>query len=385
MHIFFKVIVAGMLSTLIVPASATKAPTDVDAQVKRAATTFMRENGIPGLAIAVTIHGKAHFYNFGVASRASGQAVSSDTLFELGSISKTFNASLAAYTQVSGKLSLDQRVATYLPELSGTPFGDISLIQLGTHTGGGFPLQVPDDITNDVLLMTWLKAWKPHYPAGTKRSYANPSIGMLGRIAANAWDKSYAQVMDGMLFPKLGLARTYVRVPEEAMDTYAQGYNSKDEPVRLNPGVLADEAYGVKSSARDMLRFVEANLGEVELEPSLKHALVATRTGYYKTDVMTQDLAWEQYAWPVSLNDLLKGNSAAMVYETQPVTALQPPLAPRDDVLINKTGATGGFGGYVAFVPAEKLGIVILANRNHATEARVRLAYRVLALFNAGL
>jgi beta-lactamase class C len=326
------------------------------------------------------VNGKERFYNFGVASKETGQPVTSETLFELGSMSKTFAATLAAWAQVNGKLSLDAPVSDYLPEMRGTPFGALTLINLGTHTGGGFPLQVPDEVTNDEQLMAWLKAWRPRYPAGTQRTYANPSIGMFARITANQLGMSYADAVEKTLFPQLGLAHTFIRVPASERAAYAQGYDSKDTPVRLNPGVLADEAYGVKSDTRDMLRFLEANMGQVAVEPEWQRAIETTHVGYFRTGPFIQDLVWEQYAEPVSLNDLVKGNASLMVLEDNPATALEPPLPPQPNALLDKTGATNGFGGYLAFEPARKTAIVILANRNHPTEPRVRLAYRVLEL-----
>ena len=95
---------------------------------------------------------------------------------------------------------------------------------------------------------------------------------------------------------------------------------------------------------------------------------------------MTQDLVWEQYPYPVTLAALVEGNSNAMAYDTQPVEAFNPPLAQRADSWINKTGSTNGFGGYIAFVPAKKQAVVILANKNYPNEARVKLAH---ALFEA--
>jgi beta-lactamase class C len=368
------------------PGMATASPApDIDTVVQDAAQAVMRQYHIAGMSIAVTAHGQQRFYNYGLASRASGQPVSSDTLFELGSISKTFTATLATYAQASGHLSLNDHPGKYLPALQGSAFDRVSLMHLGTHTAGGFPLQVPDEVQNTAQLMDYLKHWQPQYAAGSKRTYANPSIGMLGMITATSMGLPYEQALEQQLFPRLGLTASYLTVPAEKLPLYAQGYDKQDAPVRLNPGVLANEAYGVKSSARDLLHFVEANLGLTQPEPAIKRALSDTHTGYYQLGqsgqlgAMTQDLIWEQYAWPVKLETLVAGNSNTMAYETQAVTPLTPPLPPQLAVWINKTGSTNGFGGYVAFVPQKNIGIVILANKNYPNEARVKLAYGILS------
>ncbi|QQB32607.1 beta-lactamase [Achromobacter deleyi] len=356
------------------PAKADRATAAVDAAV----ADVMRQYGIAGMAIGVSRDGEQRFFNYGDASRAPRRAVSSDTLFELGSISKTFTVTLAAYAQATGRLSLADSPAKWVPELQGSEFAKLTLVNLATHTAGGFPLQVPDAVQTMAQLMDYLKAWTPQYAPGTRRTYANPGIGMLGVVAARALGEPYVVAMEQRLLPKLGLRDTYLEVPPRKMPDYAQGYDKQDAPVRVNPGVLADEAYGVKSSARDMLRFVEINLGTAPVDATLQRAIAETHTGYYQLGAITQDLIWEQYRYPVSVDDLVHGNSAKVSFETLPVQALQPPLAPQQAVWINKTGATNGFGAYVAFVPSRKLGIVILANRNYPNEARVRLALRLL-------
>ena len=351
---------------------------DTDRKIDEAVQAVMREHDIPGMSIGVTHNGAQRFYNYGVASRETGKPAGSDTLYEVGSISKTYTATLAAYAQARGRLALADSPAKTLPELAGSDFAKLSLINLGTHTTGGFPLQVPDAIRNQAQLMAYLKAWKPEHAAGTYRTYANPSIGMLGVVAAKSLNRPFKAAMERDLFPKLGLASTYIDVPAARMADYAQGYNKQDAPVRVNPGVLADEAYGVKTSARDLIRFVDANMGLNLADAELRDAIAQTHVGYYQLGDMTQDLAWEQLRYPATLDALLTANAGNYNSQSQPVTALNPPLPPQEAVWINKTGSTNGFGGYVAFVPSKRLGIVILANRNYPNEARVRLAYRIL-------
>lgn len=353
-----------------------------DSQVRDAARKVMRDNGIPGLAIAITDHGKQYFYDFGVADKAAGVAVNSDTLFELGSISKTFTATLAARAQIDSRLSLQARVGDYLPELAGTAFGKLSLVNLATHSNGGMPLQVPDAVADQAQLFEWLKQWQPEHDPQSWRAYANPSIGMLGVVTARQMGTPFVTAMQEQLLPQLGLSHTFITVPARQQLLYAWGYDKNDTPVRVNHGVLADEAYGVKSSSRDMLRYVEAHLGRVQLAAPLQQALDDTRRGYYQRDGMTQDLVWEQYDYPLALQTLLDGNDNGYALAGGNVSAIQPPLAPRSKVWVNKTGATNGFGAYVAFVPERQFGVVLLANRNYPNAERVRLAWRLFELLD---
>lgn len=358
---------------------ARTAPDKIKQTVDNAIQPVMEKYRVPGMAVGIVAGDTSYVFNYGVASTETGKAVSRDTLFELGSVSKTFTATLASYAQANGQLSLSDETSRYLPALRGSEFGNVTLLNLGTHTPGGLPLQVPDTIHNDDQLMQYLKAWRPTYMPGTYRTYANAGIGTLGLITAKSMGKPFDALMEQRLFPALGMKNTYLHVPEARMADYAQGYTKDNAPIRMAAAELSSEAYGIKSTAADMVRFVEANLGANKLDGKLQQAISTTHTGYYKAGAMTQDLIWEQYPYPVTLETLLEGNSAAMIFDATPVTQITPPQPPRDDVWINKTGSTNGFGAYVAFVPKKRLGIVLLANKNFPIDERVTVAYKILA------
>ncbi len=372
-HIVWTAMLSAILLTPALAADEARLKAITDAAIK----PIMEKNGIPGLSVGISVDGESYIFTYGVMSKSTGQPVTAETLFELGSISKTFTATLATYAEANGHLSLSGRVKDYLPGMKGTAFGDVTLTHLGTHTAGGFPLQVPDNVKTETQLLAYLKSWKPSYGAGTHRTYANPSIGMLGYITAKAMGQGYDAAMQDTLFPALGLKDTFTVVPKAKLANYAQGYTRNDEPARLTPGILSSEAYGVRSTATDMIRFVNANLGLEKLDGKIRQAIASTHTGYFAVGAMTQDLIWEQYARPVALKTLVQSNSGALL-KTVPVQEIAPPLKPGQDVFINKTGSTNGFGAYVAFIPQRKLGIVILANKNYPNEDRVTAAVEIL-------
>ncbi|MDB6452714.1 class C beta-lactamase [Falsirhodobacter sp. 20TX0035] len=337
---------------------------------------LMQELDIPGLAIGVTLDGRPHVFAEGFADRDTRRPVDADTLFELGSVSKLFNVALAALAEEEGLLSLDAPVSQERPALKGSAFDRITLNDLAAHATGGLPLQVPEGIVDDASLNDYLAHWTPEGdPPQTLRSYSNVSIGLLGRITADRFGASYDTALSEHLLPALGLNSTFVTVPEEAMDRYAFGYSRTGAPVRVNPGMLDAEAYGIRSTVTDMTRFLDAHLGNLDLPEPVDAALARTRVAGYDTAHFAQGMIWEGYPWPVDPAQLAAGNAPEMALTPQPLTRHDPQAL---QGLLNKTGATNGFGAYVAMVPSERIGVVVLANRNYPNPVRAEATRRLI-------
>ncbi|TWG81020.1 beta-lactamase class C [Cupriavidus gilardii J11] len=352
-------------------ADGSAADTIVDTVVRPVIARY----GVPGMAVGVVWKGQRHFYNYGVLSRDGGRPVTSDTLFEIGSVSKTFTATLAAYASETGKLSFGDPVARHLPELHGSAVGKATVLDLATHTTG-LPLQVPDDIATMPAYWQYLKRWQPPHPLGSHRVYSNNGIGVLGLVAASSLGESFQAAVTRTVLEPIGLKHTYYRVPPERNADYAQGHTSRDVPIRMRGDLLWQEAYGIKSSSADLLRFVEANMHGIPLEATLQRAVDATHTAYFRTGAMGQALVWERYRYPATLQALLEGNEA--VLKARPVTRLAPPEQGDAGAWLHKTGSTNGFAAYALFVSQQKIGLVLLANKNFPLDERVRMGYEIV-------
>ena len=175
-------IAASTLLFATTPAIAGEAPADrLKALVDAAVQPVMKANDIPGLAVAISLKGEPHYFSYGLASKEDGRQVTPETLFEIGSVSKTFTATLAGYA-LAGQ---DAPRRPRQPALAGTAGQPLRRHQpardLATYTAGGLPLQFPDSVQKDRhrSATTTASGSRP-MRRGSQRLYSNPSIGLFG-------------------------------------------------------------------------------------------------------------------------------------------------------------------------------------------------------------
>ncbi|WP_347555784.1 serine hydrolase [Robbsia sp. KACC 23696] len=452
-HSLLSVVIVGYVASVAGWASAalartpptptrppTIAPTAADALAPPAApisdlaptvdavmASIRAQYGVAGIAVGVTIDGRHHFFNYGQASRESKRPVSRRTLFEIGSASKTFAAAVAAEARARGLFRWQDTVSNVVPTLRGSAFDEIRMWQLGTHSAG-LPMNLPDGVGDEAHLLAYLQHWTPpqergpaNAAAGLQRRYSNVGIGVLGWAAAQRVGRPYADIMQADMLPALGMRDTFLTVSRNRMLDYAQGYTRDDRPIRLHPDLLADEAYGVKSSAADLVRYLDLQIeagrlpdtqtrGTAPAEAETKvpvpvsvtapsrraawlAAFAATQRPWLQAGTITQDLMWEQYVYPVSLAALQAGNGNGAALKTLPATLLTrkgkganvpdaSDAAASPIVWINKTGSTNGFGTYLVFIPQRRIGVVMLFNKNVPIEARVAAAARIVSVID---
>ena len=358
--------------------AATTAPS-LQAAVTAAVQPTMTQQGIPGLAVVIHEHGQRHYFNYGVASKVTGQPISADTLFEIGSVSKLYGATLAAYATTTGKLSLSSPVSRYVPQLAGSAFDHITVLQAGTYAAGGLPMQFPDSVIDDAGALQWLNQWKPTWKPGIQRVYSNPSIALLGMAAAGSLQQPCNEAIEHTLTTGLQLRQTWVDVPAGQQANLAQGHNKSGEVPHQHYPACAGSWGALKTSSTGLMDFLEAQLNPGKLTPDWQRAIGITQTGWYRTPLMLQGLGWEIYPWPVAQSRIVPGNSSQMSARANAVHLVSQPQRATRSNLLNKTGGTNGFSSYVLLLPERDIAIALLANKSDwPREERVHAALTIL-------
>ena len=239
-------IAASTLLFATTPAIAGEAPADrLKALVDAAVQPVMKANDIPGLAVAISLKGEPHYFSYGLASKEDGRQVTPETLFEIGSVSKTFTATLAGYAWPEDKMRLDDRASQHWPALQGSRFDSISLLDLATYTAGGLPLQFPrlgaEGPGTDPRLLPPVAA---DLRAGQPAPLFQPEHRPVRLSRRAQLGQPFERLMEQQVFPALGLEQTHLDVPEAALAQYAQGYGKDDRPLRVGPGRWMPKATG---------------------------------------------------------------------------------------------------------------------------------------------
>ena len=184
-----------------------------------------------------------------------------ETLFEIGSVSKTFTATLAGYALTQDKMRLDDRASQHWPALQGSRFDGISLLDLATYTAGGFArCSFPTRCrrTRHRSATTTASGSRPTRRAASA-SISNSSIGLFGYLAAQL-GQPFERLMEQQVFPGTGPRTDPPRRARGGAGAVRPGLRQDDRRYGSVPAPLDAEGYRVKTSAADLLPFVDANL-----------------------------------------------------------------------------------------------------------------------------
>ncbi|HEY7391675.1 MAG TPA: serine hydrolase domain-containing protein [Bryobacteraceae bacterium] len=223
-----------------------------------------------GIAIGVAKHGERQIITYGVAQP--------DSIYEIGSITKTFTALLLAKMTLEGRARLDEPLRNLLPPgLVAKPQGaEITLLDLATHHSG-LP-RMPDNFGgNDVReayanyhaadLYEFLAKHGLGKPANPQFRYSNLGFGLLGVALANRAGTTYENLLKAEITGPLGLSDTAITLTPEQRERLIQAYDLRPWPV---PGWDLDAFAGagaIRSTAADLLTYVEAQLHPERLGP----------------------------------------------------------------------------------------------------------------------
>lgn len=344
---------------------------------------LMNQNRVPGVAVAVYVDGRPYLYNFGVANVMTRAPVTENTIFEMGSITKTFTALLLGMEINEGKMHLQDSVihfASSLQKLSGA-VNYITLEQLATHTSS-LPFELPDYIDTQQEFCTYLNRWRPVRPMGSTWAYSNIGFGLLGYMLEGATAETYDQLLHQRILNPLGMYHTEIDVPFDLESNYAQGYNWDGSPAkqwRHNDIIPAEGS--LKTTSQDMLKYLMASLGIPGTPTDILSGIHVSCYAYVATRFGLQGLAWEKHLLDSLNNDGFISRTRVLFlrnsYASQ--VSLHDPSQFDDNVLIDKTGNTAGFTAYIALIPSQKMGVVLLANKA-AIREQIGAAGRVILL-----
>jgi CubicO group peptidase (beta-lactamase class C family) len=343
----------GPKTGVVKPASKGSAHDSMDAYVQQQ----MRRLNIPGVSLAIVEGDQiVHLRGFGRA-RPGGEAPSPETPFFIGSLTKSITALAVMQLVEAGKVELDAPVQRYLPWFrvaDPQASAQMSVRHLLNQTSG-LPVlpglanlgdfdDRPDAAERQVRALSRLKLTRP---VGSKFEYSNTNYNVLGLIVETASGESYSDYIQQHIFDPLEMGHSYTSKSEAQQNGLAVGYrywfgqpfpapNLSISPSSLPSGQLI-------SSAEDIAHFLiaqlnggrycgkqiisEAGIDELHL-PAAEISEMGFSLGYYGMGWISQEI----------------GKSR----------------------IVSHSGIVPNFGAFMALVPEQKKGMVLLFNANHA-------------------
>lgn len=284
--------------------------TPLDAAVHQAATAYMQQPAAVGLSIALYQGGKQYFYNYGEVEKGTGRRPTATTYYNMGSVAKTFVATLLAQAVLDKKVQLTDDIRRYLPgqypnlEFEGHP---VRLVDLANHTAGlpgtshAYPKALGDSLR--ALPQAARMAYYNHYSAdslladlhqlrpsarpGTTYRYNNLGPLILQLLLERVYQQPYETLVTRYVRQHFGLRDTKRVLSAAEQRRYAVGYDDQRQPQAYVRYTGYWGGTTLASTPADLLRYAAANLAERD---------AAVRLAYQPTTTLPEGyavgLAW---------------------------------------------------------------------------------------------
>jgi CubicO group peptidase (beta-lactamase class C family) len=237
--------------------------------VEATATKF----GIPGVAVGVWADGREQYACHGVTSLENPLPVDPDTMYVLGSVTKTYTAAAMMRLVTEGRVELDAPVRRHVPELKlkdERAAAEITVLQLLNHTAGLDWGLIVDTGEGDDALATYVARMAELEliaPPGARASYSQAGYNLAGRIIEKVTGLTYERAVASLVLEPLGLQHSFFSRDDVMTRRFAVGHNrDQDGTLQIarlwrrwrgdNPGG------GLVSSASDQLRWARFHLGD---------------------------------------------------------------------------------------------------------------------------
>ncbi|MGH2603835.1 MAG: serine hydrolase domain-containing protein, partial [Dehalococcoidia bacterium] len=249
------------------------------AELNAAVQAAMERWAVPGLALGILQDGALETFSYGVVSLETGWPVPPETLFQIGSISKVFTATLVMQLVDEGRLDLDVPVARYLPSLrlaSEAATGAVTLRQLLTHTAGFYGDRFDDHGYGDDALTRSIATFaslRQYTPPGALWAYCNTGFQLAGAVVEAVLGTTFEAAMRERILAPLGLNRSCYFAHEAITYPVATGHNTvppEGDERPATPEVAREWGRsrcraaqgGLLSTVGDLLRFAEFHMGD---------------------------------------------------------------------------------------------------------------------------
>ena len=319
----------------------------LDSIVEQIVKPFIQNSANAGISLGIIQNNETTFYHYGETKKETGNLPKNNTIYEIGSISKTFTGYLLAQAITSKKVNLDDDIRKYMVakypnlEFEGNP---ILIKHLVNHTSTlprlpenldqqpNFDPENPYANYSKEMISMNLQNFQMKTQPGIKQEYSNFGMALLGIILENVYRKTYSALLKNYISLPFKMKNTFENVPKNQKINFATGYNTSGLETKHWDLVNFVGAGGIKSNIEDMTLYLHENILEVNPNIILSHEVT------FETEKQSSGLAW-------------------VINKTKD-----------NNTFIWHNGGTGGFTSFCGFIKEKKCGVVILNNSGNSVD-----------------